>query len=373
MKILILTDEFPKDILNFNVDLMVNADYLSKMGHKVYLASHGGNKIDKSGFYHLPLGATYHRPKDSFDSFVIRNLTFFLGILKRIKKISPDIILCMGGGQYLCNFSTGLFLSNMIDVPIVCEWRGSELLLKNNISRQILKKRILRKSSLNIVRSKQMLNYALEIDPQANILIAPSKGVDLEHFKPASDKNLEKEIKILYVGRLHKIKGLTYLIDAFLKLNKNYPTTRLTIVGEGELKRDMIDKIKNATSSEHVQFVGEVDHERLPQYYRNSHIFVLPSLSEGLSNVIMEAMACGLPVIATDVGGNGELVKDGLGGFTVKPGNSDTLSTALEKLIASPPLTTRMGDYNRKYIQKFEQNKIMSKRMNIIQEVVDKA
>ncbi len=371
MKILILTDELPEDILNFNVDLLVNANYFSKKGHEVYLASHGRKHINQGKFHHLPLSKTSDKHKDSIDSFITRNLTFFLAMLKKIKKISPDLILCVGGGQYLCNFSTGLLLSKLTNIPMISEWRGSELLLKNNACRRISKKTILKNSTVNIVRSDQMKNFALQLSSRSEIIISPSKGVDIDHFEPKSDKIPSDLVNILYVGRLHEIKGLTYLIDAFLDLHKKHHDTRLTIVGKGDLKDELIERVKTAGFSDDVKFVGEIDHRKLPTYYGKADIFVLPSLSEGLSNVVMEAMASGLPVIATDVGGNSELIKDGSGGSVVEPRDTKELCSAMERLCSDELLRKKMGEYNRKKIKKYEQEKVLSKKLKLIQKVVD--
>lgn len=374
MNILILTDELPRDISNVNVDIITNAIHLSKRGHEVFLLSHAGSKIKEDGFSHLPLGYDVSMEKDSPLSFLMRNITFFSSTITKIKDISPDLILSMGGGQMLINFMMGLFLSKLFRKPMVSEWRGSELLLKDSMLRNISKRFILRHSSLNILRSVPMRSKALRIEPDAETVILPSKGVDIEKFHPVeTNEKMEKvETELLFVGRLHNVKGLPHLLEAFRRVEESHLEVRLTIVGKGPMEKDLKEKAEALSIDDSIEFLGEIDHDELPNYYRCADIFVLPSLSEGLSNVIMEAMACGLPVVATDVGGNSELIESEKGGFLVDPGDSEELTRSLIDLIEHPEFRKEMGDFNRDLIKKYSQEKVLRKRTRILEELPEK-
>ncbi|MFW6141316.1 MAG: glycosyltransferase family 4 protein [Candidatus Saliniplasma sp.] len=371
MKILMMTDELPEDILNFNVDLIINARYLSDRGHSVFLLSHHGKKIHDDKFQHLPLGSDIDTTKESIGSFIVRNFTFFTDALKKIKKIKPDLILCVGAGQLLSTFLSGVFFSRLFGVPIVCEWRGSDLLLKNSICRRTAKKLILKNSAMNIIRSEDMIKKAFELEPGSEIEILPSKGIDTDKFEPKSSPSSSSDkVKVLYVGRLHELKGLNYLIKAFSDVKGKYSDVELLIIGSGDLKDELKELVHKERLDEHVRFIGEVEHSELIDYYQNSDIFVLPSVSEGLSNVILEAMACGLPVIATGVGGNTELVKHEKGGLIVDAKDIPGLQRSLEKLLNDPELRRKMGGFNRKYVQKFNQDSVLSKKVELLEKVV---
>ncbi len=373
MKILILTDEVPADISNVNVDIIVNANYLSNKGHEVFLASHSGKKITNENFNHLPMGVDTFLDKESPVSFLVRNITFFKSTLEKIKSITPNIILCIGGGQMLMNFVIGLFLSRFWDIPIIAEWRGSELLLKDSTYRKTIKRFVLGNSSINILRSVHMKEMALDIEPKAEIYLSPSKGVNMEKFTPRENSNnaKEKKIRLLYVGRLHEVKDISSLLQAFNLVKRTHPDLHMTIIGKGSSRDILLNEVEKLGVSNEVEFVGEIDHDMLPSYYRRSDIFVLPSLSEGLSNVLMEAMACGLPVVATDVGGNQELVEHDQGGYLVKPKSSEELAAAVTNLVEDPDLREKMGKFNRKYIEKFEQETVLRRRAKILEEVAE--
>ncbi|MFO7992134.1 MAG: glycosyltransferase [Thermoplasmata archaeon] len=373
MKILMMTDELPEDILNFNIDLIINARYLSERGHGVYLLSHCGGRISDDKFRHIPLGTGRGSAKDSMGSFLVRNSTFFPGALKVMDKIKPDLILCIGAGQLLTTFITGILFSKLQGVPVVSEWRGSDLLLKNSAVRKALKKMILSNSDLNIIRSENMRKMAVDLEPDVELVILPSKGIDMDRFRPksTSHSSTDGEVKVLYAGRLHELKGLNYLIRAFSRVRKKYPGAELLIVGGGALKDELEEWAVKEGVDEDVKFTGEVEHSELIKYYQSSDIFVLPSLSEGLSNVIMEAMACGLPVIATDVGGNPELVKHERGGLIVNAKDIPSLQRSLGRLLDDPELRGKMGKFNRKYIQKFNQDSVLSKKAELLEKVVE--
>ncbi|MFP4001936.1 MAG: glycosyltransferase family 4 protein, partial [Thermoplasmata archaeon] len=316
MRIIILTDELPKDISNVNVSIVTNAIYLSERGHEVFLISHPGSRIDNEDFKHFPKGFDVPLEKDSPSSFLVRNATFFCSSLTEIKDISPDLIWCKGGGQFLSNFLIGLFFSKLLDKPIVSEWTGSELLLKETLFRNLFKKYVLRCSSLNILQSDHMKEKALQLEPNSDVSVLPGQGVDMKQFTPVENpqRSNEDEIELLFVGRLHEVKGLTHLFEAFRVVKEDHSGIRLTLVGEGPLEETLKKEAEDLDITDSVEFSGEIDHHELPDYYRRADIFILPSFSEGLPNVIMEAMSCGLPVVATDVGGNKELVKSSEGG-----------------------------------------------------------
>ena len=372
MKILMITDELPEDLLNFNIDLIINARYLSDRGHGVFLLSHHGKKISDDKFTHMPLGSDIGDSKESIGSFIVRNFTFLPAALEKIKRIKPDLILCVGAGQLLSTFLSGVFFSKLFSAPVVSEWRGSDLLLKNSSWRRTAKKMILKNSVMNIIRSEDMRKKALELEPECDIMILPSKGIYTDKFEPKSSHTKSSDkVKILYVGRLHELKGLDHLIKAFSDVKKVHDNVELLIIGGGDLKGDLEKLVHDEGMDEDVKFIGEVEHLELIDYYQNSDIFVLPSLSEGLSNVIMEAMACGLPVIATDVGGNPELVKHEEGGLIVNSKDVLGLQNSLERLLNDPELREAMGKFNREYIQKFNQDSVLSKKTELLEKVVE--
>lgn len=147
------------------------------------------------------------------------------------------------------------------------------------------------------------------------------------------------------VGRLAEVKDQSTLVDAFSHLVAERPelraSLRLILIGDGPLFATLKNKIETHGVDELVWMTG--DRKDVPELLRLLDIFVLPSLAEGISNTILEAMATRLPVIATRTGGNPELVEDGENGLLVPVGDVHALSKALEKLVCDPSLAALMG------------------------------
>ena len=141
--------------------------------------------------------------------------------------------------------------------------------------------------------------------PREN-LVHITNSVDIDHFKPADPCTARESKSICFVGRLEEQKGLEFLLKALDIVRKKEATCKLFLVGDGEL-RPYLEALSTELKLEnHVRFVGTTDD--VLSYYRAAHVFVLPSLSEGLPLSLLEALSCGLPVIATAIGGNREIL-----------------------------------------------------------------
>jgi len=147
------------------------------------------------------------------------------------------------------------------------------------------------------------------------------------------------------VGRLAEVKNQLALVDAFIILLSNRPELstqfRLVIVGDGPLKNQIQSRVDEADIKNIVWLTG--DRDDVPDLLRMLDLFVLPSLGEGISNTILEAMATGLPIIATRVGGNPELVDDGINGCLVSAGDPKAIANVLGNLIDRPEHIRHMG------------------------------
>ena len=364
----------PTNILSRNAAALINANLFSEMGDDVFLATLDGPESLDGKFSHIKMGESSGvRPESDKIDFLLTRPNFLLDILKNVKKIAPDVIICKGGGYLFFDFFTVIFLSKLIDVPVVGEWMGSDLLLKSSPMRTWMKKFLLSRFSINFVQSEQMFKEAMKLNPESNIEILPDKGVDTEFFKPKYESIDQSEtVRILYLGRLHEVKGLEYLIKAFSSVNDKHPNSTLTIVGEGDEKERLMKMSRSLGLEDDVEFTGEVVYKETLEYYQKSDIFVLPSLSEGLPNVLMEAMACGLPSVVTHVGGNKELIKKGKGGFIVNTKSSSELSEAINELIEDPELRKTMGQFNRQRVKKYDTKRLMRKKRITIKKVMER-
>ena len=147
------------------------------------------------------------------------------------------------------------------------------------------------------------------------------------------------------VGRFVEPKGYPHLLDAMVRIQAHLPEVKALLVGDGELRPAMEEKVQKLGLSDSVVFTGI--RRDVPEILALLDIFVLPSLWEGLPIALLEAMAAGLPVVATAVGGTPEVVVDGVTGFLVPPRDPQALADAILRLLRDPELRQRMGEAGR--------------------------
>ena len=193
--------------------------------------------------------------------------------------------------------------------------------------------------------------------------VAPSKiriipnGVDLEKFNPAQDVvaskrlfNLGNDPHVLFVGNLIPRKGLSYLVEAAQKIVKEKPGTKFLIVGEGPLKNHLVELLKSSSLLGSFKFLGSLSENVLPAAYSCADVFVLPSIQEGQGIVLLEAQASGKPVVAFNVGGANEAVKNKETGLLVERGSSEALADGVLKLLEDRNLRERFGLAGRRFV-----------------------
>jgi glycosyltransferase involved in cell wall biosynthesis len=146
---------------------------------------------------------------------------------------------------------------------------------------------------------------------------------------------------IMVFSRLNRMKGLEYFLDAANLAAAQLPEARFVIVGDGAIKHELQNRAARLGLADKVVFTGfRAD---VPRLLAEASLSVLPSLSEGLSNTLLESMAAGVPVIATTVGGNPEIVEDGVSGLLVPPRDSATLAKAMISVLNNPALASSLG------------------------------
>lgn len=168
-------------------------------------------------------------------------------------------------------------------------------------------------------------------------------GIDLAEFHPAADAGAQpggEGVTLLYVaGPNNATKGIAQLIHAFVRLKERHPSLRLRVVG---------DRPEGVEGVPGIEVVGRVPRGAMAAAYRRCDLFVLPTLADNTPVTLMEAMASGLPVVATGVGGIPEMVEPGVTGRLVPAGDEPALAAAIEGLAADPELRLRMGSAARR-------------------------
>lgn len=220
-------------------------------------------------------------------------------------------------------------------------------------------------NKVTVVSDSHRQEYEKHYQVKADVI---HNAVDAELFK---EMELEKENAILFVGALHAGKGLLDLIHVADRLRKSHPNLKIYVIGEGPLKGYLQKEIKRKKLI-NVRIIRTIPHKELPYYYNVSKIFVQPSYYEGLPNTILEAMACGLPVIATKVGGIPEQITEGVTGYMVPPGDTRGFYERISELLEDGEKRIKFGRKGReKIIERFTWPLVAKRVVNIYQELLD--
>lgn len=220
-----------------------------------------------------------------------------------------------------------------------------------------LRRRLLRHADVFVVLNEEGQRDLVEFGLGDRPVCLIPNGVDTDLFHPLSKPySVEKRQALSlptkgrivgFVGRLHQSKGLDILLNAWRQASGDLAeTVYLVIVGEGNLRPQLEAQISNL--AQHVIFLGR--RENVAEYLQAVDVFVLPSLAEGLSNALLEAMSCGLPVVATAIGGSPEVIENNINGLLVPPDDVDALSNAILHLLHHPEQAQRFGQAARQTI-----------------------
>lgn len=324
----------------------------------------GGYGIEKIGeritIHKMPIGDK--RGNLNFQSYADLLLYSFRAwryAISLLKKERYDLIHAFF--TVPCGF-LAFVLGKRFKVPYIVSLRGADvpgysqrfLWLYGILTPLIV--RIWKKARFVVANSRGLQTLANRSDPTQPIEII-FNGVDTAHFVPGTRtaEDREKTFHILCASRLSRRKGFRYAIGAFALLHEKYPHIRMTIAGgEGNALHELRKQVAHAGLMKKIIFTGPYTHDTAPKIYQNADIFVFPSLNEGMSNNLLEAMASGLPILMTPTGGAEELVRDGENGFLVRMKDADDLAQKLKEIIADPSLAQRMGEESRRIAQSLD-------------------
>ena len=241
------------------------------------------------------------------------------------------------------------------------------------IGRMILRRRR-RKLDGRIAVSVPAMQYASKYVPGEYCIIP--NGTDLEHFNPRvepMEQFLDGKFNIVFVSRLERRKGVDYLLPAFELVKRQIPESRLIIVGPGTRLRKGYEDWVESHQLKDVVFVGFASYADLPRYYRTADVFCIPATGrESQGIILIEAMATGSPIVATNIDGYATVVRHGEEGLLVPPRDSKALGEALVGLLKDEPLRRRMGEKGILRSQQFSWDKIAIRVVDYYHEVLDR-
>jgi colanic acid/amylovoran biosynthesis glycosyltransferase len=243
--------------------------------------------------------------------------------------------------------------------PIITTFHGYDVNLLPRIERTDVYKRLFQKGELFTVGSEFTKKRVVALGAPKERVVKLPMGVDLSRFRFTERVSAQHGgLRLLTVARLVEVKGIEYAIRAVASLRDKYSGIRYQIAGDGPLRPELERLAAQLGIADKTEFLGALPQERIIELYQDAHFFVLPGVvtesgeEEGQSLVLAEAQACGLPVIASKIGGIPENLRDGESGLLVPPGDAAALARAIEDLAEGPQVWGRMGRLGRAFVEK---------------------
>jgi len=318
--------------------------YLSEMGHDVKVIAPASKAVSTFGDRFIPLG----RPRSIPASGSIARVTISIRLGPAIKAMLAsenfDIVhLHEPFMPMLC--TTVLRLSNTKMVGTFHAFAGKPAYNFGKPFTIRLLRKWFQKLDGKIAVSQPAMEFANK-HLTGHYDIIPN-GVDLKHFSPdvpPIDEFCDGKLNILFTGRLEKRKGVNYLLKAYQQVKEEIPDARLIIVGPGTRLRNKYEKYVRKNGLKDVVFTGHVSYEDLPRYYKTADVFCAPATGrESFGIILLEAMAIGKPIVASNIDGYARLITPGAEGLLVPPRDEKMLAQALVSLLTNESLRQEMG------------------------------
>jgi len=273
--------------------------------------------------------------KNAFEK-IVKYIKFFKDVIILIRQNDYDLIYVHYIGHSLLPL---LFVRNIIRKPLVLNAHGSDVLPTNRLKKYIQKlvTPIIKNANLIVVPSayfQNIIHHKFQIEKN-RIFISPSGGIDIDTFRPLDRKKNSSVFTIGYVSRIEEGKGWDILLKATKGLLKQgIKNFKVLLIGGGSKQAELIEMIENMCLDRYVDYIGKVPHKELINHYNKMDIFAFTTtMSESLGLVGLEAMACGVPVIGSDIGGLPSYIQNGYNGELYEAGNIHQLETILKKFI----------------------------------------
>lgn len=359
MKIAIVVLKFPPkwlagtEIATYNI-----AKKLAKKGHEIHVITMLDEGLPE---YTLEEGFFIHRVPCA-KSF-LKTFSMWFRFFLKIRSINPDIIHVQS-----IPLSVPAFFMRIISNRNYIVWvQGSDIYAPTAFLK-LFSPLLLKKASIIIALTEGM-KAEIHKKFKRDTVVIPN-GIELDKFKteltgPSKMQNgvssPDNYLKIIFVGTLRQIKGIRYLIEAMSIIRLNNPHVELVIVGDGEEKEYLQKLTSDLNLNNCVSFVGKVPNDDIPQYMKEADLFVLPSLSESFGIVNIEAMASGLPIVSTNVGGLPYLIKDGINGFLVNPKDPDAIAEKSLLILNDMNLKERISQNNLAAAKKYSWDYIIER------------
>jgi glycosyltransferase involved in cell wall biosynthesis len=343
---------------------------LREAGFRVSLLSSPGELLGETA---RQQGAEWHAIPMRRGFSPLADCVALVRIWRLIHRLKPDIV----------EFSTpkagllGCIAARLCRIPVrIYLLRGLKLETAGGLKRRLLlwAERMTGRCAHVVVCNSHSLQeqaVALRVAPESKLLVlgeGSSNGVNLTRFSPGPTRvrqqmGISQEAVVIgFVGRLTADKGLPELIEAFTVLVRRKPDMYLLLVGWFDAAEDALERRLRERIEGHPQIICTGFVKDTSPYYRAMDVMVLPSWREGFPNVLLEAAASGIPVVATNCTGSRDAVVPGVTGLLVEPGDCDAICAAMESLLSDPERSLRMSKAAREWVMKsYEMRKVLGR------------
>jgi len=350
MRIAIIIDFFPPRVGGTERATYNIAKHLALRGHDVHVITSWDQGLPKSSFQD---GFHIHRVywgKIRFFSTIF----YLIGIFFCLKSIQPDIVHV----QYIkLGYIPAYFSKKILKKPYIAYGRGSDIYYMSSLMRKISK--FFLKHAVKVIALTADMKQELQKIYDGEISVIPN-GVELDNYKNLQKKDFDvKNKKIIFVGVLRPVKGLEYLIKAMEIIHVEMENTILMIIGEGEERKSLETLVLKLHLENVVIFTGDILNKNIPSYLIQGDVFVLPSLSEGFPNVLLEAMAAGLPLVTTNINGLSEIIRNEENGYLVEPKNPQQLAEKILMVLNNSTQSKKFSNNNLKIVKKYSWKNIV--------------
>lgn len=255
-----------------------------------------------------------------------------LGLTKRVKRFQPELVLAYW--VYPDGFAAQR-TARELGVPCVIGALGSDIHVRSGLN-VAMTRRVIERADALLTVSEAMRQTAINdfgADPARAHTITNGFNTGVFHLRSQQDIrdrlgiSLDEKL-VIYVGRFVEAKGLRELLSAFQRMAQRDPDVGLVLVGDGVMKAELLSLVKDSGVAARVRMPGGLPPEQVAEWVSAADVLTLPSWSEGYPNVVVEGVACGRPVVATDVGGTREILNDA-NGILIPPKNVEALERAL--------------------------------------------
>jgi len=323
------------------------------------------NNVNINRLYTLKIKKSIKVPKIlNYLLFLIQEYSFIISLYLYLRKnIKKYDIVHVHQSTWLCLIPT--YLAKKSNIPIVIKeatLNGFKY-LKYLLIPQFIKYYVIKNAEFIAISTMIEKNLIKQGMDKKRITLIPN-AINVDKFKKFNELLYNNENVILYVGNFSQgyIKGLDILLKAIALLKEKYPNIKLRIIGDGNINKYM--KIINKEKlNENIEILGQ--QKDVQNYYLNAKIFVLPSRSEGMSNSLLEAMASGMPCVATRVSGVEDIIKDSENGYIVENQDYVAMSQKIINIIEDRELLTKFHIESRKASKKFDISLIAEKYINL--------